>query len=176
MPIATNDTGETVFLDRDGQWKPAPTAVNPETKETLAFDGTTWSPLKPRAAPEQYGPPQPPPSRMDAFGRGVVQAGSSDSATSSPASSLPAAATSATQTLRTPSAPWRAALIAACKATPTLKPHTTPRSSVSAPKRNDTRSSNPAPRSADKSRAQSPCRCRRCGPRPGAAEPRRPQG
>ena len=67
MPIATNpETGESVYLGNDGQWKPAPTAVNPETKETLAYDGSSWAPLKP-VAREQQGPQQPPPSRMDAF-------------------------------------------------------------------------------------------------------------
>jgi hypothetical protein len=44
MTIATNpDTGETVFLDADGAWKPAQTAVNPQTKEMLAFDGKGWA-------------------------------------------------------------------------------------------------------------------------------------
>ncbi len=44
MPIATNpSTGETIFLDSDGSWKPAKTAVNPQTKEMLAFDGKAWS-------------------------------------------------------------------------------------------------------------------------------------
>lgn len=55
MPIATNpQTGETVYLGDDGAWKPAQVAVNPQTKEKLAFDGKQWSPLK---APE---PPQQP--------------------------------------------------------------------------------------------------------------------
>lgn len=47
MPIATNpDTGETVYLDSaDNQWKPAKTAVNPQTKEMLAFDGKDWQPV-----------------------------------------------------------------------------------------------------------------------------------
>lgn len=55
MPIATNpQTGETVYLGDDGAWKPAQVAVNPQTKEKLAFDGKQWSPLK---APEQ--PQQP---------------------------------------------------------------------------------------------------------------------
>lgn len=53
MPIATNpQTGETVYLADDGAWKPAQVAVNPQTKERLAFDGKQWSPLK---APEQQG-------------------------------------------------------------------------------------------------------------------------
>ena len=73
MPLATNpETGETVFLDRDGQWKPAQRAINPETKEELIFDGTQWGSV----AREQQGPQQPPPSRTEAFGRGFTQAGS----------------------------------------------------------------------------------------------------
>lgn len=47
MPIATNpQTGEAVYLADDGAWKPAQIAVNPQTKERLAFDGKQWSPLK----------------------------------------------------------------------------------------------------------------------------------
>lgn len=43
MPIATNSqTGETMYLADDGQWQPARTAVNPNTKEMLAFDGKEW--------------------------------------------------------------------------------------------------------------------------------------
>lgn len=46
MPIATNpQTGETVYLTPDGQWAKAQTAVNPQTKETLAFDGSEWKPV-----------------------------------------------------------------------------------------------------------------------------------
>lgn len=46
MPTATNPaTGETVFLGDDGQWQPAKTAVNPQTKEMLAFDGKSWTPV-----------------------------------------------------------------------------------------------------------------------------------
>lgn len=46
MPIATNpNTGEVVFLDADGAWKPAQTAVNPQTKEMLALDGNEWRPV-----------------------------------------------------------------------------------------------------------------------------------
>lgn len=46
MPIATNPkTGEVFFLDEDSQWKPAKIAVNPETKEALAFDGKAWKSL-----------------------------------------------------------------------------------------------------------------------------------
>jgi hypothetical protein len=44
MPIATNpDTGAVQFLDADGAWKPARTAVNPQTKEMMAFDGKDWA-------------------------------------------------------------------------------------------------------------------------------------
>jgi len=44
MPIATNpQTGETVYLGEDGAWKPAQTAVNPQTKQMMAFDGKGWS-------------------------------------------------------------------------------------------------------------------------------------
>jgi hypothetical protein len=54
MPIAVNpDTGETVYLTPEGQWAPARTAVNPQTKETLAFDGQQWAPLP---APKQEAP------------------------------------------------------------------------------------------------------------------------
>lgn len=46
MPIATNpETGETVYLNAEGQWAPAPTAVNPETKQSLVFDGKDWTPV-----------------------------------------------------------------------------------------------------------------------------------
>ena len=47
MPIATNpSTGETVYLTKDGAWEKAQTAVNPQTKEMLAFDGAEWKPVK----------------------------------------------------------------------------------------------------------------------------------
>ena len=43
MPIATNpDTGDTVYLDDSGDWKPAKKAVNPDTKEVMAYDGKDW--------------------------------------------------------------------------------------------------------------------------------------
>jgi hypothetical protein len=43
MPIATNpDTGDVVFLDNDGKWSPAKTAVNPKTREMMAYDGKDW--------------------------------------------------------------------------------------------------------------------------------------
>lgn len=46
MPIATNpQTGETVYLTDDGSWAPAKTAVNPQSKEMLAFDGKNWAPV-----------------------------------------------------------------------------------------------------------------------------------
>lgn len=46
MTIAVNpNTGEAVYLTPEGKWEPAKTAVNPQTKETLAFDGQDWKPL-----------------------------------------------------------------------------------------------------------------------------------
>jgi len=46
MPIAVNDqTGETMFLGDDGNWQKAKTAVNPQTKEMLAYDGKAWQPV-----------------------------------------------------------------------------------------------------------------------------------
>jgi len=46
MPIATNPTtGEVLHLGEDGQWAPAKTAVNPQTKEMLAYDGRDWKPV-----------------------------------------------------------------------------------------------------------------------------------
>lgn len=49
MPIAVNhQTGETLYLSDDGQWQKAQTAVNPQTKEILAFDGKQWSPVPPQ--------------------------------------------------------------------------------------------------------------------------------
>ena len=46
MPIAVNEAGDAVFLTPQGQWEPAQIAVNPQTKETLAFDGRDWQPIK----------------------------------------------------------------------------------------------------------------------------------
>lgn len=46
MTIATNDSGQTVYLTDAGAWEPAQTAVNPQTKEMLAFDGKDWQPVK----------------------------------------------------------------------------------------------------------------------------------
>lgn len=46
MPVAVNpDTGDVVYLDDKGQWSPAKTAVNPQTKEMQAFDGKAWQPV-----------------------------------------------------------------------------------------------------------------------------------
>lgn len=45
--LAVNpQTGEAVYLDKDGQWKPAQRAVNPQTKEILAYDGAEWKPIE----------------------------------------------------------------------------------------------------------------------------------
>jgi DNA-directed RNA polymerase subunit F len=47
MPIAVNpSTGETVYLTPNGTWEKAQTAVNPQTKEMLAFDGEGWKPVE----------------------------------------------------------------------------------------------------------------------------------
>jgi hypothetical protein len=64
MPIATNDKGDTVFLDSDGAWKPATLAEHPETKQRLAFDGSTWTPLPPKT------------TAGEAVGRGITQGAS----------------------------------------------------------------------------------------------------
>ena len=64
MPIATNDKGDTVFLDSDGAWKPATLAEHPETKQRLAFDGSTWTPLPPRT------------TTGEAVGHGIMQGAS----------------------------------------------------------------------------------------------------
>jgi hypothetical protein len=43
MPIAVNkDTGEVVYLTDQGAWETARTAVNPQTQQMLAFDGSSW--------------------------------------------------------------------------------------------------------------------------------------
>lgn len=46
MPIATNpNTGEVVYQDDKGDWQPAKTAVNPDTREMRAYDGKDWVPV-----------------------------------------------------------------------------------------------------------------------------------
>src|SRR5437868_1048668 len=46
MPLAINpQDGKAVYLTDQGSWEPAQTAVNPQTKETMAFDGKAWSAL-----------------------------------------------------------------------------------------------------------------------------------
>jgi len=43
MPIARNDeTGEVVRLTDDGRWEKTQTAIHPQTKQMLAFDGKGW--------------------------------------------------------------------------------------------------------------------------------------
>lgn len=55
MPVAINpSTGEAVFLAPDGQWKPAQTAVNPQTNEKLVYDGQQWQPLQDSAPADKY--------------------------------------------------------------------------------------------------------------------------
>lgn len=47
MPVAVNpQTGETVYLSPQGTWEKAQTAVNPQTKEMMAFDGKDWQSVK----------------------------------------------------------------------------------------------------------------------------------
>jgi len=50
MPIAVNPAGDVVYLDQSGQWVPSKKAVNSQTNETLAFDGSGWVPLKAQTA------------------------------------------------------------------------------------------------------------------------------
>jgi hypothetical protein len=43
MPIAVNPSdGSVAYLADDGSWKPAQTAVNPQTKQMIAHDGKDW--------------------------------------------------------------------------------------------------------------------------------------
>ena len=46
MPVAVNKSGDAVYLTPDGKWGPAKTAKNPQTGETVAFDGNEWKPIK----------------------------------------------------------------------------------------------------------------------------------
>ena len=64
MPIATNEAGDSVYLDNDGAWKPAPRAVHPQTKQELVYDGKDWTPLAPKT------------TAGEAFGRGITRGAS----------------------------------------------------------------------------------------------------
>lgn len=46
MPIATNDAGEHVYLSDKGEWLPAQTAQNPQTKAMVVWDGKDWQTLE----------------------------------------------------------------------------------------------------------------------------------
>jgi hypothetical protein len=46
MPVAVNPAGDAVYLTETGDWQPAQTAINPQTKEKLAFDGKDWQPVQ----------------------------------------------------------------------------------------------------------------------------------
>lgn len=47
MPTATNpDTGEHVYLSDKGEWLPAQTATNPQTKEMVVWNGKDWESLE----------------------------------------------------------------------------------------------------------------------------------
>lgn len=65
MPIAVDAQGNALFLDRDGQWKPAQKAVNPQTGESLAFDGAQWTPIGGGHVDGGAGPGGPPPAEAD---------------------------------------------------------------------------------------------------------------
>ncbi len=52
MLAHNKETGETLVLDQSGQWSPARTAKNPQTGETLAFDGQQWVPVQSQAQPQ----------------------------------------------------------------------------------------------------------------------------
>lgn len=56
MTVAVNpETGAAVYLDNDtGVWVPAQVATHPETKESVAFDGQAWVPVK---MPQKPGAP-----------------------------------------------------------------------------------------------------------------------
>ena len=46
MPVAINENGEALRLDKSGQWVPTRKAENPQTGETLLFDGQNWLGVK----------------------------------------------------------------------------------------------------------------------------------
>ena len=53
MPISHNkQTGETLYLNEQGQWQPAKVVTHPQTGEKLAFDGAEWKPVKKKAKKE----------------------------------------------------------------------------------------------------------------------------
>jgi hypothetical protein len=50
VPVAYNQqSGEAVFLTPNGSWEKAQTAINPTTKEMVAYDGKEWKPLPQRS-------------------------------------------------------------------------------------------------------------------------------
>lgn len=54
MPIAVNDkTGEVIYLDKSGEWKPSRIAENPQTGQKLAWDGQKWQPVNIRTKQEK---------------------------------------------------------------------------------------------------------------------------
>lgn len=59
MKMASDGQGNFLVLGNDGKWTPAPRAVNPETGQSLIFDGTDWQPeslLKGKSANEAAPP------------------------------------------------------------------------------------------------------------------------
>lgn len=65
--VAINrETGEILVIGPDGQWSPAPRAVNPQTGEQLFNDGTQWRPV-----PQAPAPAEPPPTALESLQRGA---------------------------------------------------------------------------------------------------------
>lgn len=52
MPVAYNpDTNEAMVLDPETGWIPTKLAVNPDTGDRMAFDGSAWVPIKAKPTP-----------------------------------------------------------------------------------------------------------------------------
>ena len=69
MKMASDGQGNFLVLGNDGKWTPAPRAVNPETGQSLIFDGTDWQPeslLKGKSANEAAPP-------LDNLVRGIAR-------------------------------------------------------------------------------------------------------
>src|SRR5262245_53686142 len=50
MTIASNDAGEYSYLSDNGEWLPAKTAIHPDTKEVMVFDGKGWQTIQQKSA------------------------------------------------------------------------------------------------------------------------------
>lgn len=82
MPVAVDrQSGKAVYLADDGSWQEAPTAIHPQTRDMVIFDGRTWVPSTPsEASPGQApvgatggAPESPPPSPGPRPGAGVLE-------------------------------------------------------------------------------------------------------